>query len=310
VTLRLLAALLAALALAGCGLGPGKARPGGTGVELRVTRDFGQRLLAGERRPQVRQGESVLGLLKSRRRVETAYGGGFVQSIDGLEGEGRDGGRDWFYFVNGIEAEVGADRTTVSPGDVVQWDYRDYGATMSVPAIVGAFPNPFVRGTEGKRFPVRVECEQADAPACDEVLSRLRALGVPASPAVLGSPGTANIVRVLVSRWARISRTSGAEALTKGPEESGVFARFEGPDGPLLLLDENGRTARPAEPGTGLVAATAQREQEQLVWLVTGLDRAGVDRAARSLDARTLRDAFAVAAAPGGAERLPVQGRG
>ena len=64
--------------------------------------------------------------LRADNDVETRYGGRFVQSIDGLSGQGAGGYADWFYFVNGIEADVGAAEYELSPGDVVQWDYRDW----------------------------------------------------------------------------------------------------------------------------------------------------------------------------------------
>ena len=46
-------------------------------------------------------------LLQRGFEVETRYGGAFVQEIDGVGG-GRRGGRpvDWFFYVNGIEAET------------------------------------------------------------------------------------------------------------------------------------------------------------------------------------------------------------
>ena len=48
-------------------------------------------------------------LLQSKYDVKTRYGGGFVQAIDGARGREGDGRRvDWFYYVNGIEAPVGA----------------------------------------------------------------------------------------------------------------------------------------------------------------------------------------------------------
>ena len=96
-------------------------------------------------------------------------------------------------------------------------------------------------------------------------------------------------------------------------DASGVFARFRagsGGRGPvaLELLGPTGGVARKAPPGTGLVAARATEEQA-VTWLVTGVDDAGVARAAASLSPTTLRDAFAVAATPSGPVRLPVEGR-
>jgi Domain of unknown function (DUF4430) len=298
--------LVCALAVAGCGLGPGSERKGG--VEVRVTRDFGHRLLGSAKAGKLREGQTVMRFLRSRFRVGTRFGGGFVQSIDGLSGGGAGGHIDWFYFVNGVEATVGAGDYELSPGDVVQWDYRRWDAAMRVPAIVGAFPEPFRHGLRGKRFPVRVECADAGSEPCGEVKARLRRAGVATSGASLGAQGTRKVIRVIVGSWRRLRLVRAAAALEGPPKESGVFARFAARGRTLELLDAEGHEARRAASGTGLVAALAPSE-DQVVWVITGVDDAGVERAASSLDSHTLRDAFAVAATPGGDKPLPVEGR-
>src|SRR5436190_22320461 len=179
------ALLVLAVALAGCGLGPGKKLPGG--ARLEVTRDFGQSQLYATTVPTIRKDETVMRFLESKRKITTSYGGKFVDSINGLARHGAGGQSDWFYFVNGIEASVGAADRTLSPGDVVQWDYRRWDATMRVPAIVGAYPEPFLRGSQGKRFPVRLECAEPGAGGCEEAKKRLSDAGVPANSGVLGS---------------------------------------------------------------------------------------------------------------------------
>jgi hypothetical protein len=296
--------LASVLALPGCGLGSGEERAGG-GAELRVTRDFGHDLLASAALDPVREGDTVMRFLQSERDVETRYGGGFVQSIDGLAGEGSGGDRDWFYFVNGLEAGIGAADYELSGGDVVQWDYRRWDAAMSVPAIVGAYPEPFLSGSEGKRLPTRVECEDDASTACREVKERLSAEGVAPTGAPLGAPAGPEVLRVVVARWPVARELRAVAALEDGPADSGVFARFAPGGDTVELLDEAGDEARSEGEGTGLVAATALPEQ-QAVWLVTGTDDAGVESAARTLDPELLRDAFAVAATPDGPVRLPV----
>jgi hypothetical protein len=305
VRLALALALPAAVALSGCGLGAGEPRPGG--VELRVTRDFGQERLHVAERERVSATDTVMRFLQSERRVETGYGGGFVQSIDGLAGEGGSGRRDWFYFVNGLEAGEGADERRLWPGDVVQWDYRRWDGATRVPAIVGAYPEPMVNGSEGNRLPVRIECADGRARACRETERRLRTAGAIASVGPFGKPAGSGLVRVVVAPWSLARRA--AASLEQGPQASGVFARFAGEGRRLEMLDAAGRVARAAPPGSGLVAAIAA-EGEQRVWLVTGRDEAGVERAATALDRETLRDRYAVAALPGSVEALPVLGRG
>lgn len=302
-TRRLLVALcVLATAPAGCGLGPGEPQAGAP-AEIRVTRDFGQQRLVAERLPRPRAGQTVLRALDGAADVETRYGGRFVQSVNGIEGEGAGGRRDWFYYVNGFESGVGAAERTIEPGEVVQWDYRRWDGAMHVRAIVGAFPEPFRSGVAGKRLPVRVECEDDGSPACDSVKSRLRDLGVPATGGALGNAAGPGLLRVVVARWAVARTVKAATTLERGPERSGVFARFSRRE--LLLLGPGGRRARVAPLGSGLVAAVRPPGQRP-VWLVTGLDSAGVERAAAALDARTLRDAYAVAVTPTGPLRLPL----
>ena len=165
---------LAALTLAACGVGPGGTQDGS--AALTVTRDFGaQRLLKAGEDP-IPDGETVLRFLTRKAKdVETRYGGRFVNAIDGVRSQSGGGTRrDWFYFVNGIEADTGAAERKVYGGDRIWWDYRDWSAAMRVPAVVGSFPEPFVHGSEGKRFPVRLDCAPDTGDQCDAVRNRRR----------------------------------------------------------------------------------------------------------------------------------------
>jgi hypothetical protein len=310
VSRRLLPALVAALAcaltpaLAGCGFGPGEAKPGA--VALRVTRDFGHKQLGVPvERDQVRDSDTVMRLLQSTHNVTTRYGGAFVQSIDGLQGN-KAGEHDWFFYVNGSESSVGAADADLSQSDVVQWDYHRWTATMHVPAIVGAFPEPFLHGRAGRRLPTRVECVDPDAKACDDVIGALERQHVTAAISPLGSAAGQDALRVIVGRWDDVRESITARLIVKGPAASGVFADVS-PDGALTMLDGAGRPARQAPPGSGLLAST-QSEGEGPVWIVTGADDAGVERAAAALVPAKLRNAFAVAATPSGLVRLPAGG--
>jgi len=307
---RRIAALLACgLALAGCGLGEGKERAGG-GAQLRVTRDFGHVQLGQARLAKVRESDTVMRFLRSKFKVTTRFGGGFVQSIDGLAGRGAGGHSDWFFFVNGIEAGEGAASYKLSPGDRVQWDRRDWTATMRVPAIVGAFPEPFLHGIKGKRPPARVECDDPTHGPCAAVKGKLERLGVPTSSGTIGAPGGEKVAHIVVAPWREARLVGAAAALEKEPRASGVFARVAGDGSSLALLDEKGRVARRVgrDAGVGIVAAT-RGPRDELVWLVTGLDSRGVDAAARALDSQNLRNAFAVAATGSAVEKLPLVNR-
>ena len=293
---------LSALALSGCGLGAG---PAPSAVHLTVTRDFGAVLVRSFGTPRVQGQETVMSLLMRNATVSTRYSGGFVQSIDGLSG-GQEGGQpvDWFYYVNGVEAPQGAAATNVHPGDHIWWDHHDWSQTDSVPAVVGSFPEPFLNGLKGERLPVRVECAAATGYACRTVTARLRAAGVPAAIAAIGSGGGASqTLRVAVAPWTAVEGDPSVHGIERGPSASGVYARFSADGTTLTLLDQNGRTTRTLGAGAGLIAATRSGE-EAPVWVVTGTDAAGVNAAAGAFDEGALENRFAVAATS--AETFPL----
>ncbi len=298
-------AVAALAALPGCGLGAGAERSG-AGADLRVTRDFGHQVVQEKNDLRIREDETVMRLLKRKADVETRFGGGFVQSIDGLSGRGPGENDDWFYYVNGIEADEGAADYEISPGDVIQWDRHDWGETANVPAIVGAFPQPFLDGLGGKRFPVRVECQDSDSAPCKQVKQTLRDADVPANGASLGAPGNQNVARVVVADWATARQQPTARLIELGPQRSGVFARFSDGGDTLELLGGDGEPVREVGAGAGLIAALRPNDRE-LLWVVTGVDEAGVDAAATAFRARDLRDAFAVAAVEGEVSKLPLR---
>jgi hypothetical protein len=294
--------LAGVLVLAGCGLGAG---PAPTAVQLLVSRDFGGNVLGRTSKPHVAGAETIMSLLMRNYDVGTRYSGGFVQSIDGVAGGSERGHSvDWFYYVNGVEATRGAAEVTVHPGDHIWWDRHNWSQTESVPAVVGSFPEPFLNGIEGRRLPVRIECEAAAGTPCRTVLARLRDAGVSAAvaaPASSAGPGT---LRILVGRWANVRADPVARLIDEGPRASGVYARFTGGGQRLELLDEDGATAQSLAAGAGLLAATRQGEGLP-TWVVTGTDDTGMGRAADALTATALADRFAVAVTAAGSIPVP-----
>lgn len=308
-------ALLALLAIAGCGLGPGEEVGG---IELTISRDFGGAPLLQRQVGDVAESDTVMRVLERNAELATRYGGGFVQTIDGLEAGERDGRRyDWFFFVDGVESPVGAADFSLRGDERVWWDYRDWTATGRVPAVVGSWPAPFVDGYEGRDHPVAVECE-GGGDACGLVRERLEAAGAEVWSSfgsdrgekvdhAAGTPA-ADALRILVGPWARLRADPAAGQIEVGPEESGVYAEFErrGSSYELVGLDEGGDPAHGFGPGAGLVAAT-RRYEAPPVWVVTGTTTAGVAAAADLLDAADLRDHYAVATEGGKQMPLPLR---
>jgi len=170
---------------------------------------------------------------------------------------------------------------------------------VRVPAVVGAFPEPFHFGSGGKRFPVRIECASVGDAACHTTEDRLVAAGV-GTAAVAGVGGTSGkeVLRVLVGPWRIVGGDPALEQLGRGPTLSGVFVRPAPSGTAIAVLNAAGQTVRTLGPGDGLVAATRIGDQ-QPTWAVTGVDEAGALAAARALSAGALRDRFAAAVVAG-----------
>jgi len=133
------AVLLLALVLDGCGGSGGREQ--GTAT-LWVTRDRGAHVVFSGSVPA---GLNGIQTVERKLKVTTRYGGRYVQSIAGVSGS-LTSQRDWFFFVNGVEGNRSAAEVRVHRGDVLWWDYRHWtGATMHIPVVAGAYPQPFLR---------------------------------------------------------------------------------------------------------------------------------------------------------------------
>lgn len=283
-------AIAIVVALGGCGLGAGK---GTSDVALTVTRDFGTGRVGSASETHVPGSQTVMRLLERTFRVSTRYGGGFVQSIDGLSGS--TGRRDWFYYVNGLEASLGAAGTSVHRGDRIWWDLHDWSATNTTHAVVGSFPEPFVHGSGGRRLPTTLACASDASAACKRVASEFHSIGVAVPTALIGTGAGPDSLAVVVGTWRDVHGELAATLIEHGPGASGVYARFTGPTGSSLqLLNPAGRVVRTLGAGAGLIAATGQ-SATGTVWLVTGTDAAGVSAAAAALTPSRLHDHFALA---------------
>jgi uncharacterized protein DUF4430 len=313
---RLVLVMIAAVVLLGAagaavGLRTGSGKTS-SGVSLTVTRDFGAKSIEDAQTGlHPSSDDTIMRLLERNYDVKTRFGGGFVQEIDGVAG-GRENARrvDWFYYVNGIEASVGAAQRRISPGDRIWWDRHEWQAAQRIPAVVGSFPEPFLAGTGGRRIPVKLVCVGSAQRSCDEVETRLGDAGATGiARSTIAQGGGPGVLRVIVGRWSDVRADPTARTIERGPGASGVFARFDSAGRQLSLLDQDGKTVRTLGAGAGLVAATAQSD-EQPTWVITGTDDVGVAAASAALQEDRLDNRFAVAVDNGNPIPLPTAERG
>jgi hypothetical protein len=184
-------AALFAVALAGCG---SSSTSGAAQATVWVTRDRGAVVLHDAKVPA---GVSAMQALDRVASVKTRFGGRYVRAVDGVEEQGR---RSWFYYVNGYLADRSAADYRLRAGDVEWWDYRSWRDPAQDPVVIGAFPQPFLSGYDGRRRPAVVISSDPRARA---VARRLRARMLPpgakaalnANALVLGADATSITLR-------------------------------------------------------------------------------------------------------------------
>jgi hypothetical protein len=291
--------LLAVVLAAGCGKND---VPTGGPVTVTVSQDFGSSRLAPTKRTTAARQETVMSLMEKNFEVNAS--GNTMNEIGGVSG-GEDGGTPvgWYYYVNGVAAEIGASERKLNAGDKVWWDRH---TKVRVPAVVGAFPEPFHSGLDGKKLPIRLVCMgDSEDRSCDEVEARLKDAGINdlARSNLESSPG--QVLRILVGKWSDMRKDIAARTLEQGPSVSGVFARPNPAGTRFDLLDPEGAVVRSLGPGSGLVAATRYR-QERPTWMVTGTDDVGVAAAAAAMTDEMLTNHFAVAIEKGRGVALPL----
>jgi hypothetical protein len=191
---RLAAVAVLAAAFAGCGSTTGS----GGRATVWVTRDRGAHVLhvAG-----VPAGVSAMQALDRVASVKTRFGGRYVRAVDGVEEKGR---RAWFYYVNGYLADRSAADYRLRSGDVEWWDYRSWRDPLDDAVVVGAFPEPFRHGYEGRR-------RRTVVVSSDRALGRRVARLVHGRLAAAAPPG-ANVIELVGSarpRFRAVLRRSG-----------------------------------------------------------------------------------------------------
>jgi hypothetical protein len=180
---RGLLVVCALVLLTGCG----GERAGSRSASLWVTRDRGATVMLVRTVPA---GLTAMQALDRELDIDTDYGGRFVQSIEGVEGD-ISKRRDWFWFLNGIEADQSAADYRLRPGDVEWWDFRSWQDEMRKPVVVGAFPEPFRHGYGGSPRPAVVRYEPGLAKGARAIGRLLNAVSV--RPVSDPAPKDANV---------------------------------------------------------------------------------------------------------------------
>lgn len=239
---------------------------------------------------EVLPGTSAMAALMKVAEVETKYGGGFVNTINGVQSRftGSQGMKaDWFIYINGIQANMGALNYKLHDGDIQHWDFHNWSFHHRIPAIIGDFPEPFLHGYGGKTKPTIIAYTDNLKEDAENLEHSLVRLGSNVDSKRYGElpnneKESYNIILLGTMDSEPISE------LNQVWNRLGFFAYFK--DGNIITLNEEGEIAAEYGAGTGLIQATQSPWNpkgtgvcENVVWLVSGTDETGVKGAIDAL---------------------------
>jgi len=305
--------LLAVAALCACSAPSSEKEAGVITVRVVATQNFGQKLMFDETLEVLPETSAMAALIKVAE-VETAYGGGFVNAINGVR-SGATGSQsmkmDWFFYVNGIQASTGALDYELYDGDIQHWDFRDWSFRHFIPAIVGDFPEPFRHGYGGKTSPTIIVYANGLRGDAEDLENRLAQLSIGdvsikrLSELSENEKESCNLLLLGTMDCQHISE------LNQAWNRLGFFAYFK--NGNLVVLNTEGEVVAKYGAGVGLIQATQNPWNpkgigacESVVWLVSGTDEAGVKDAIHALVNRYTEFQYAYATVVANGEIIKV----
>lgn len=251
---------------------------------LHSSRDFGRETL-NSRPVKLQSSGSLLDYMQEEWQVKTGFGGGFVQGIDGLESANSSGNRyDWFFYVNGIVAPVGADQIKPSSGHIIWWDYHRWSSGPGQSAIIGCYPQPLKdKGvtllTTQRWTQLALQCQKAMGISG---ISSVEILDIGQNMSRLDNP-TAPVM--IIGTWTELQENTYLKKWNESYRRNGSSVHFT--DNGLDLLGVDGQVQRTLGPGAGVIVASGKGlGDNNPLWLIAGVDDQGVKEAAQLLCAQ------------------------
>ncbi|GAB6273288.1 MAG: hypothetical protein STSR0004_01510 [Peptococcaceae bacterium] len=251
-------------------------------VHITGTKNFGEEVVF-DRKIEVRVGATAGEALEQAVKIEMA--GSYIETIEGIKGNQTE---YWFYYLNGVMANVFAHSYKLYPGDIQHWDFHDWTSYVMGPsAMIGSFPEPCLHGYKGRVVPTTVVYAQGFNEEAQRLKNKLLNHGVQSVQVkemlaltvnekeghnlfLIGSAGSP-----LIKELNRVFQER--EVIYFAPNE-------------IIVRNYKGKTEITYGPGYGILQAAQNPWNpkgnlacEGLVTVVSGLDEPGVRRAANVL---------------------------
>ncbi|MBI4431197.1 MAG: DUF4430 domain-containing protein [Candidatus Omnitrophica bacterium] len=242
-------------------------------AKLVVSEQFGNALFESSQIEPQKQ--SVMDLLDAQLEIQTKFGGGYVSAIQAGHRTLEEGdGRHWFYYVNGILSSVGSQQYEVQPGDHIWWDFHGWQGERMVGAVIGAWPEPFVNGYGGEKFPTVIWANQEFKEDAERIASELRQSGADSVSVKdltdTHAVDTENSLPIYVGPWALLNETHGLSEIFQNGHRLGLFVKLE--NDKFIPLNWKGEAQDAVDSAGAILALKPGMEKVNPLWLVTGTD--------------------------------------
>lgn len=252
-------------------------------VTLLVTKDYGKEIIFNEK-VEINEGYTVMDILEENLQIGTKWGGDFVSEINGIKTDngGVSGKRkDWFYFVNGVCADVGATAYELKNGDVVWWDYHPWENMSSTnPAVIGSFPEPFLHGYGNKINNTVIMASKNNLDLANSLKnSLLSKVTTNIEVKELNESLIENRLgpTIVIGQWDEINKIDYLNTLNEGYKRTGVNVHFI--DDGIELLKYDGTIQRKIKENAGVITATGEGlGDDKPLWLIVGIDSKGLNK--------------------------------
>lgn len=220
--------------------------------------------------------------------VETAYGGSYVRGISSLRSKTGGLGKpnqDWFFFVNGIFANMGALDYLPQPGEKVWWDYHPWQMFQGTTAVIGCYPEPFLHGYRGKIKTTAILYSPEEKEFALQLAETLKTAGVQeVTPAEITNEALTKRAgpTLVIGEWGKLRENAYLAEWNQAYAKNGTFIHFT--ENSLELLDYTGEKAHELTKGAGVITAFGETAgDDSPLWIVSGIDPEGLSNAVRLL---------------------------
>ncbi|QXM05264.1 DUF4430 domain-containing protein [Crassaminicella indica] len=251
-----------------------------------VSRDFGNERLS-EKDVNFSKDATVMEIMEENFDIETAYGGGFINGIDGLKSEFtgmKDKKKiDWFYYVNGILSEVGASDYYISPKDIVIWDYHDWDNNIYGSSIIGAYPLNFINGHDGNVYKTEILYTKDYKKEGNALLEYLKKQGVKDIESMSLEKGDLKNLdsnSIVIGSWEDIKNIDYINEFYKNGSKCGMYFKV---DQDIKGLNNKGEVVKLYQKGALITSVVKEYGGAASMWLITGNDGECIKKAVKLL---------------------------